>query len=300
MSNLPALHEENDKRCQHVYPEAHEKAGLQCVGFHISDSPYCAFHGENHAKMREKRNKNAERRKELLEDLEFGYHPLESPEDVLKLTEKLVNGVLGGLLKKDKVAQAAAMLPLAYKIIRDNKMGSRRTMTLIQESGDKKLIAQFTSDAELDQFLLTNDAASVELLESLQDKGLIKLEKRKEKEDDIIDIVSTATPENTKIPAREIAKLTEKTDIPLKTSQVVDLFGRFLSDATPTKVATPAPDLTGFGDVFKQFEHEWDKETEQTTIAGVNVLQFWHVCLGCGKRVPNKTTDECPNPRKAQ
>lgn len=34
----------DERRCQHVYPEGHEKAGQQCKGWRVTGSAYCAGH----------------------------------------------------------------------------------------------------------------------------------------------------------------------------------------------------------------------------------------------------------------
>lgn len=293
--NLPAV-SEDDKRCNFVYEESSER----CKAFHTHESPFCNIHAGNLAAMNEKRRLMLRRRKEAVEDLEYSFHDLQTLDGIAVFLEKLVNGVMSGHIKRDRAGMISMFLPTLTRLamMRRPTPGSGLTID-IKET--KRMQLTFESPQEMDAFLQASDQYAYEILDHANQHGRLKLEKKKDK-GNVIDIQAkeVATPEELKIPARELSKMSEATQIPLTKDQVVDLFGEFLGDTKPGSGpgAGVYVDLTGFDDLFQPygkgcppgFLHDWKKHLDEFK-QGIAYLKY--KCSQCGVIVDRMNEEEC-------
>lgn len=294
--NLPAPLENEDRYCSHIHEPGHLKEGQRCEAFRMPDSHLCYIHGGGHEKMVAARQRQAARQRELQEDLEYGYHELQSLEGIAKFLEKVSNGILSGTIKRDKAGLLAMFIPQMYKIARDRQMTTKPAAALQINIGNldaKKVTAAFSGE-QLDQFLLASETVAVQVLDQLQKDGKLKVEKRKDAPE-IIDIEAKviATPEELKIPAKELAKISDQTDIPLTKAQVEDLFGDCLGDTDKAQAQGAPVDVTGFGELFeaKPQPHEFTKRIE---VLDGNMGVTIYTCKVCSLKTKHpKTSGYC-------
>jgi hypothetical protein len=302
MTNQPSEPLEDDKHCQFVKPE-----GGQCGAFRTHSSAFCNIHSGGIAKLNERRRAQAAKVAELQEEFDFGYFNTRTRKDVQELTEKIINGVLKGAVKREKGAMMAVLLPFAYKMARELEGSVRNSGSIkvtITEK-DQSLLLQM-DESQMDRYLAANDGLRIQIMEELQLAGKIHISKK----EDIIDIsAKNITPADVKIPGKELANLSMKTDVPLTQKQVLKLFGKTLADAPDTYRLPPTgPDMSGFGHVFEKdnkglpveaqpIPHKWKGDYEMGEIAGMPAQILWFTCRWCQARARNVNKEVCPTPR---
>lgn len=302
-----------DESCSFIFPDGDARAGTKCTAWRRTNSTFCYFHDGGAKELATLRQRQAERLKQLEEELTFGFHNLRTLDDLNSFLEKTVNGVMTGLVKRDKAGMLAMFIPQLYKVIKDlnggTSAGARGNNIQINIGNieHNKLTASLTPD-NIDQFLLSDQAVSVKMIQDLQKDGNLKVEKRKDKPE-VIEVTATEVPkpEELKIPKKELAQLTKKTDVPLTAKEVEDLFGDTFGDTEDAGRLPLAPDATGFGELFekgaepielKEKPHKWKiPGTPKPNKPGSMVAVMWYTCLKCGMETDNqRQAGMCPKP----
>lgn len=278
-----------DKHCTWIHQPGHLKAGQRCEGFKIIGAEFCSGHVEGGVdKMIAGRN----RRNQASQELTNTYFELKTRQDVQNAIEKIVNGVLSGVIKRDKGQLLAVFLPLAYKIAKELEgivpNGKGVTLTMTQET---KTLSVEMSDEQMDAYLNGGEKVKIQILEELEQGGKLSVSKRKDKP--IIEAVSTAEAKDIRIQNHELSAISMKTDVPQTTDQMRRLFGRNLAEK-PDK--TEGPDMTGFSELFEiqPIPHKWKGAYEKQPDNKTAVL--WFTCIYCQARAKNVNKEECPNP----
>ena len=283
MENLPA--EENEKRCAGT-----KEDGSPCASYHTRDSAFCNFHGGGLVLANERRKKQAKQHQELVEEFDFGYFETKTRMQVQDLTEKVINGLIKGTIKREKGAALAMFLPFAYKIAKELE-GSVRTGSVkvsITEKGQS--LTMKMDEAMMDRYLSSNEVVRIQMLEQLKSEGNLKITKQK----DTIDVVATdITAEKAKIPIKEFAALSKKTDVPMNEKQMLSLFGgKTLATAKDGPQGPKlGPDMVGFGEIFQKgglpvgairANHKWvGRYTTPIELGGVKSMKLLFTCEYC-------------------
>ena len=294
--------EDLDKRCSYTFPEGDERAGQRCPSFHIGGSPYCMGHSDEKAKIQAGRNRRIEKINEFREDLNGEIHATSSRKDVQKLTEKVINGILQGFIKKEKAGPLALFLPFAYKMAKEMELqGGNGAFRIDMQETTKTASIQMTEE-QMDKYLAAPEHVRVEILEDMKRSGAVKMIKR----DNTVKLeTGEVAPEKIKIDTKAIAEISDKTDTPLTQNQVADIFGKNLRD---TPDVTPGPDQSGFGDVFQPKAkglpdgaiHKWKGAYERNNDTNPPTASLWFTCQQCGARAANVNKDLCPAGGKYQ
>lgn len=269
-----------DRQCEYIFEEGHPKAGQKCTGPHTRDSAYCGMHGERKQQIVDARAEKAKKLRELSETVN-SYHGTCTREDVQKLTEIVINGVMTGVIKKDKAGPLAVFLPFAYKMAKEMDVpkpgGLRIDLTKTTET-----VTLSMSEEEMDAYLSGNDSVKIEIIEQAKAEGKIKIENNEI-------IAEEVEPEKIKIDNRSIARISQKTDQPITAEQSKKLFGTNMKD-TPQRQGSIGASTQGFSELFESgipegSLHEWKGKYEK--VEGKNVAALWYTCQKCGKRSPN-------------
>jgi hypothetical protein len=234
--------------------------------------------------------------REFVRDLETPHHSLKTRKDVQTFTEKVVNGIMMGVVTKEKAAPLGVFLPLAYKMAKELETNASGPPGLNITFKQEQSVTLQMSEAEMDAYLNGNEQVRVEVLEKMEQTGQISFSKAPNKQ---VNINSEVKPENVKTDLDGIVQITAKTDLPLTKEQARRAFGRSLNDKR--HVSTEAgPDMTGFGELFKQKNmrklappgalHEWKGKYETD---GGPYGQLWFTCQVCFKRQPNVDKEFC-------
>lgn len=288
----------NDKYCIWIHQPGHKKEGLRCEGYKVVGAEFCSGHVEGGVdKMIAARN----RRNQATQELQNTYFELKTRQDVQNALEKIINGVLSGTVKRDKGQLLAVFMPLAYKIAKELEgmipTGKGVTLTMTQET---KSLSVEMSDEQMDAYLNGNDRIKIQILEELETAGKLSVSKRKN--EPILDAVLTAEDKDIKIPVKELAKISMKTDVPQTAQQMRGLFGRTLADKPDKK---DGPEMIGFGDLFEDgnlppemepVRHKWKGAYEKQD-NGTALL--WFTCQLCEKRAKNVNKEICEDPLDA-
>jgi hypothetical protein len=191
--------EEQDKRCAH-----RDEDDNQCGAYHTKESPYCFIHAGNLEKLTEARSKNAKRHRDLREDLEFGYHNLSTLEDIAAFYEKLINGLLANTIKKDKAQAIFNALSAMSKLAKDRHQtssGNRQQIGVLNINVGNletaRLAAMFQNPQHIDEFLLSNESISVQMIEDLRKEGAVTVEAKPlpaEEPEEELDLFAEVTP----------------------------------------------------------------------------------------------------------
>jgi len=283
---------DDDKRCS-----ADKEDGSKCGGFHITDSPYCSFHSGRLKESQEKRKLAVAKQVALVEEFEFDYFPTKTRKDVQALTEKVINGVIKGTLKRDKAALLSTYLPFAYKIAKELESSGGSGGVSLRITEKSQSISLQMDEAMMDRYLNGNESVKVEMLASMETEGKLLLTKN----NDVIDVAATINPDSVKVPAKGIAAISEHTDLPMTPTQVSKLFGKTLGEAATMKKNPKGPDMVGFGHVFElggrpeksdPVKHKWKGKYEPEAKTGM--AKLWFTCEHCGRREPNVVEEICP------
>ncbi|MBY0545821.1 MAG: hypothetical protein K2W95_00880 [Candidatus Obscuribacterales bacterium] len=162
---------EQNKHCYWQHEEGHAKAGQRCEGFRIQGSAFCVYHGENAEKRKERIAKQAAKKKELLDALDFDYHELKSVDQVKSLLEKLTNGVISGTIKPDKARVALEALRTMLKTLENRETGGRAFFKLDLSGGKVDAISANLPADLLDAFLMSSATDSIKMIEDLDKQG---------------------------------------------------------------------------------------------------------------------------------
>jgi hypothetical protein len=285
---------DDDKRCSFD-----KEDGTQCGGFHVKESPYCSFHSGKLKEATARKQAQVLKQQELQEDFDFSYFSTKSRQDVQLLTEKVINGVIKGSLKKDKAALLSTFLPFAYKIAKELENTGARSGSISVKITESKSLTLSMDEEMMDRYLSANEAVKVEMLEDMQMSG--KLQMTKGDGGQVIDVQATVDADKVKVPAAGLAAISEHTDLPLTPKQVTKLFGRNLGEAETLKPEKKGPDMIGFGHVFEiggrpehsdPVKHKWKGKYEAELKTGL--AKLWFTCEHCGRREPNVVEEICP------
>lgn len=297
--------ERNDKKCKWRYPDDEDQ---QCNAWHTSTSPYCITHAEGGAALRKRAEKNKAAAKEVESRLEGQHYDLKTVSDVQILMEDVVNGIMKGVIKKDKAGPLGVFLPLAFNIAKHQEgsiLNDRSHVTLSITERTKSMVMQLT-DEDMDAYIEGNMEVKTALIEKLKEGGQVG--ETIDRAANTIDVETIRLePEDIKINKRALAKISTGTDIPLTQQQVGALFGATLAD--PNEAPTPPNsnfDATGFGELFEptglpegavKLVHKFLGRYEQIEIGK---MALWYTCKWCKKRVANKTSYSKETCEKAQ
>lgn len=235
----------------------------------------------------------AEHLKRFVEDLHSPNHALKTRKDVQNFLEKVVNGIMMGVVPKEQSAPLGVFIPLAYKIAKENETLSPGTGGLsVTFKQTEQMVTLQMSEAEMDAYLTGNDQVRVEVIEKMEAEGKISIGKKGE-------IKSEVKPEKIKTDLKTIAAMSNKTELPITEEQAKTLFGKNLNDKHHI-TQEPGPDMTGFGALFEEKNmrkiapkgalHQWKGKYETT---GGPFGQLWFTCQVCGKRQPNVDKEFC-------
>ena len=290
--------EEEDKQCSYIHEEPHPKAGERCKGFHVKGSPFCTGHSEQIARTNEQRSRRAEEARDFKQGLELDYHDTCTPEGVQKLTEKVINGILRGFIKKDKSA-LGVLLPFAYKMAKEQRPTSTRgeAFRIDLEKTTQSLTVNMTEE-QMDKYLAAPENVRIEILEDLQKDGNLSKGERTVKID-----ASKTDPKKIRVDGAGLEEISKHTDQPITKKQAYNLFGKNMADKAKTK---PGPDTRGFGDLFEKERgkptglpegalHKWKGKYEPEPGSDPPVAKLWFTCEQCGTKKPNVDNKElCP------
>lgn len=238
-----------------------------------------------------------ERLRKFTEDIEFPDHKVTTRKDVQALTEKVINGILMGVIKRDKAAPLGVMLPLAYKMAKELEgVGSGVSPGLsVSFKQTEQTVTLQMSEEEMDAYLGANERVKVEILEKMQSDGKISMGKPEKK---IVQIESKVDPKKVKTDLDGIVQISRHTDLPLDKDQARTLFGRNLNDKRHV-MPEALPDMTGFGGLFEEKNvkkiapegaiHQWKGKYEPNG----GLAQLWYTCTQCGLRQPNVDKEFC-------
>lgn len=242
-------------------------------------------------------NPEVEFLKKFVHNLEFPNHNLKTRAGVQQFTEDVVNGIIMGVVKKDKAAPMSVMLPFLYKMAKEMEgQGGKTGGASITLRQTEQSITLEMSEEEMDAYLAGNNQVRVEVIEKMEAEGKIKLGKP---EKNVVTIKSEIDPKKVKTDLDGIVQITKKTDIPLTKAQARSLFGRNLADKHHVS-PVPGPDATGFSALFEDKRmkkiapegavHQWKGAYEPGTDG---YAKLWYTCQQCGKRQPNVDQDLC-------
>lgn len=280
----------DDRYCQH------DKAdGTRCGAFRTKDSPYCNAHNGGLEAAQKRQAEKVKRQEELKDELDFDYFSTKTRADVQILTEKIINGVIKGTIKKDKGALLSTFLPFAYKVAKEleGKGGVSGSVTV--KVSDNQMLSLHMDEAAMDRYLAGDEHVRVQMLEDLQSAGNLRVTKGS---GSIID-VKPVDADKVKVPAEEISKISQFTDVPQSPKQVLKLFGKNLGEADKLK-NEKGPDMVGFGHVFEiggrpeasdPVKHKWKGKYEPDMKTGL--AKLWFTCEYCGRREPNVVEEIC-------
>lgn len=297
--------ERNDKKCKWVYDDDEDR---HCDAWHTSTSPYCITHAEGGASLRKRAEINKKAAKEVEQRLESTHYSLKTVGDVQAMLEDVVNGIMKGAVKKDKAGPLGVFLPLAYNIAKHQEgsiLNDRSTIKLSVTERTKSMVMNL-SDADMDAYVTGDESVKTALIEKLKESGHVVETARPESNS--IDVESTSIdPEDIKVNARALAKISKGTDIPLTAQQAKDMFGANLAtENDPDRPPSPTFDATGFGELFTLdglpegavvLHHRFVGKFE--VIPG-NKAELWYTCKWCGYRTANKVKHKNDTCEKAQ
>lgn len=248
-------------------------------------------------------NKARQRKIEIAEafraDLTENIHETHTRKDVQALLGKVINGVIQGFIKKDKAGPLALFLPLAYKVAKDLEGTESGRGFRVDMTETTKQVSVKMSEEQMDRYLSAPENVKLEILQSMQQEGSIKMIRR---DDEVTISPGKVKPEDVKIDVEEIVKLSDKTDQPLTNAQAKEIFGKTLADAQEMK---PGPDATGLGDLFEIKNkkpiglpegalHKWKGKYESNPGSTPPTVSLWFTCQQCGQRIANVNKELCP------
>jgi hypothetical protein len=226
----------------------------------------------------------------LSEELENPALKASTRKEVQNLTVNVVNGILTGLIKKDKSAPLGVFLPLLWKMAKEMEGTGTAGTGGFKVGLTKETLSVEMTDEMMDRYLKGNEAFKIEILEQLQSEGKIKTEAK----DHTLTLDATEVePKDVKTDPNTIAQILRTSDIPQTVPQVRKLFGRSMDDKK-LKSFEARSEATGFGDLFELPDkkalpdgalHKFKGKYEPDPQAGIAVL--WFVCQQCGKKVRN-------------
>jgi len=139
----------DDKRCAKVNED-----GTRCGGFHVTDSAFCFRHSERAAEFDARRREHTAKREKLAEDLMFEYHNLRTSQDVVLFIEKLINGVLQGIIREPGLVQRiTAIMPYLSSNIKAAGPKEEKGYLSGKLVETRSVEFIFQSDEEMDEFL---------------------------------------------------------------------------------------------------------------------------------------------------
>ena len=309
---MPEIDDDDDRRCRFKHPPGHEKAGQQCAGMHIVDSAFCNWHSGNIIAHNKKAKEKGCQQAALEESLTGDYHELKTRGQVRDFTEKLINGIMQGVIKKDKAAPMAVFLPLIWKqaqvLEKEGVHGGSSFKGMQITVKDQKTINIQMSPQDVDKFLEAKGGDAMKVLEELENNG--QIQKIERGGDGAVNVTAKdITDESTRIDSRAIAKITERSGSPITPKQATRIFGKSMAGADVSKSAPNGtlPPGPGFDHLFeKDFSglpteaqpkpHKWVKGyTEPHVVQGVLMAENQYTCEWCGLQTLGKKTDEhCP------
>lgn len=245
----------DDKRCAKVNDD-----GTKCGGFHVTDSAFCFRHSEKAAEFDAKRRENSRKREKLAEDLLLEYHDLRSPQDVVIFIEKLVNGVLQGIIREPGLVQRiTAIIPYLSSNIKAAGPKEEKGYLSGKFVETRSVEFIFQSDEEMDEFLQAGSAG--DMVKMVEEK--LKQPKRigKPKEEPIeVEVRELPPPEP-------------------------DLFACLDEPEAKEEFRQPK--------VWRS--HKWQRKFLPTEL-GSSIVKTQQVCKACGK-VSQKATinEDCPD-----
>lgn len=260
------------------------------------------MHGEEKAAalalMKEVRERKSEAKKKVEESLE-GWQQLRTRSDYLFAMEKVVNGVLQGVIKRDIGMTMGLLLPQGFKMAKElegSVAASHSSVTInVDQDGSKSLILSMSPD-QMDRYLASSEHVRIEMLEELEHKGKVKISQKKHEQ--TID-VTNVKPEDVTTDVAGIVEMTKLSGTPLDKKQVVQLFGKNLrGDEASAKIIQPIPepDLTGFDDLYDdrkmppETNHTW--ESHYADMGDGMAIQTFK-CTKCGATSNTKTRNFC-------
>lgn len=224
----------------------------------------------------------------LAEDLEAGQHKTLNRKDVQELTGKVVNGILAGLVKKDKAAPLGVFIPLLWKMAKE--LEGTGTGGGMKIDITKQTMSIEMTDEMMDRYLKGDEGFKVEILEQLESEGKIK----KQNTGSILEIEAKIEPRDVKTDPNTIAQITKGTDAPQTVQQTRRLFGRNMADTKHKSMEANSQEAGGFSDLFELPDkkalpdgalHKWKGKYEVDKPTGLGVL--WFTCQQCQKKVRN-------------
>ena len=288
-----------DQLCHYTYPDGHEKAGQRCQVAHMKDSKVCyphAMEGTLTPKQEQLR-----KLKELQADLQTGYHSLRTRLDVQQLNEKIVNGILTGIIRRDQATMLGVFVPLAWKIAKELEGTIAAPIVKITSVNHTQQIVLSMDPETLDRYLGTKSGTErAAILEDFQKQNNIRLVKK----GDVVDAeVSEVDPHNVRIPAGQLAEISKGTYLPFSTEQAQELFGRNLGDVNVEQEATRV-EQTGYGQLFERknnlsdehgakFKHRQKLKFVDGKLPNTKVSRY--TCEWCGYVSGSLSKEMCPN-----
>lgn len=289
----------DDKRCQKINED-----GSQCKGFHTRDSSLCNIHKTGADVFAAQRQEKAEQRRILEEKLQEHHYPTKTVGECQQVAEDILNGILKGVIKRDKAAPLGVFLGLAYSMAKTmHSQGGTTNRLAINIQNNATQITM--NDAQMDEFLRGNDSVKITLLENLQKSGKVTVN---QKADGVTDVeAQQVEPSDVKIDADGLASLTNGTSLPLTKAQVKSLFGTTMGDKSRPK-AVDMVDPSGFDEVFERKKSSLPQEARSAphlykgkfeVVEGSPTAALWFTCQFCGDRQAeiiknNKKYSKCP------
>lgn len=289
-----------DQLCHYVHPEGHEKAGQRCQVAHMKDSKVCYPHAMEGTLT--PKQESLRKLKELQADLQTGYHSLRTRLDVQQLNEKIVNGILTGIVRRDQATMLGVFIPLAWKISKELEGTIAAPTIKITNVNHTEQIVLSMDPETLDRYLGTKSGAErAVILEDFQKQNNIRLVKK----DTVIDAeVKEVEPSKVRIPAGELAEISKGTDLPLTVRQAGKLFGKNLGDVNVEQEANRV-DQVGYGHLFERkrdvlpeeqaakFKHKQKLKFVDGKMQGTKVSRY--TCEWCGYVSGSLSKEICPN-----
>jgi hypothetical protein len=226
----------------------------------------------------------------LSEELDNPAIKASSRKEVQQLTVNIVNGILTGLIKKDKSAPLGVFVPLLWKMAKDLEGTGTAGGNGFKIGMTKETLSLEMTDELMDKYLKGNEAFKVEILEQMQKEGKIKTEQI----DHTVTInAEEVEPKDIKTDPKAIAQILRGTDCPQTIPQARKLFGRSLDDKK-LKSFERQSEATGFGDLFElpdkkalpdgalhKFKGKYEPDPE------LRIAVLWFTCQQCQKKVRN-------------
>lgn len=238
-----------------------------------------------------------ERVRQLAADLETPGHSIQTRKDVQTLTQNVINGILCGLIKKEKAAPLGVFIPLAYRMAKElETQGTGRGGIRIDITEKTHSLSLELTDEEMDRYLSASEHVKVEILEQMTASGKIKQVRKPDK------LEYTATDINlkdVKTDPEALARISRSTDSPITPFEARKLFGRSLADPKH-KNQEPGQPTEGFGEIFhvnKRLVRDLKRTLPEEALhrykgkyepdAATGTASLWFTCQVCGDRVRN-------------